>query len=130
VIHGQDCGGIFACHSCHADAWAAGRLRHTDACQIRHDPPEGFPFDSFSCNCNGEPLPAWLAGFPEEVDDWEPVTADLWRGTLRNRVRTWIYAMQSGDRRAAIPVTWEAAEDPGVMAFAIETLRKEVTDRD
>ena len=130
MIHGQDCGGIFACHSCHADAWAAGRLRHTDACQIRQDPPEGFPFDSFSCNCNGELVPAWLVDNLPGVNDWEPVDSSIWRGRSQSYARTWIYAYRSGDRWAALPVTEEAVEDGGVLDHALELLRERVADGD
>lgn len=41
-----------------AEAWASGRLRHTEECQINRTPPagspcDGFPFEGFSCNCGG-----------------------------------------------------------------------------
>lgn len=28
-------------------------LVHTDGCQMRTEPPAGFPFKTFSCNCRG-----------------------------------------------------------------------------
>lgn len=36
-----------------AEAWASGRLAHTEECQINRTPPAGWPFDGFSCNCGG-----------------------------------------------------------------------------
>ena len=36
-----------------ADDWAAGRLTHTEECQIHKTPPAGWPFGGFSCNCEG-----------------------------------------------------------------------------
>lgn len=36
-----------------ADAWADGRLTHTEECQIHKTPPSGWPFGGFSCNCGG-----------------------------------------------------------------------------
>jgi hypothetical protein len=47
------CGGPTTCHTCRADAWEAGWLRHAVDCQMLRHPPPGWPFDGFSCNCNG-----------------------------------------------------------------------------
>lgn len=40
-------------HEVDAEAWATGRLVHAEGCQINKTPPPGWPFDGFSCNCNG-----------------------------------------------------------------------------
>jgi hypothetical protein len=45
------CGGPPICHACTAEAWQAGLMRHADDCQMRQQPPPGFPFAGFSCNC-------------------------------------------------------------------------------
>ena len=40
-------------HEVDAEAWASGRLVHSEDCQMRKTPPPGWPFDGFSCNCRG-----------------------------------------------------------------------------
>lgn len=73
----------------------------------------------------GDP-PMWLGMFTPYAGDWEPVEEGVWRG--RTGTPGWLYALSDGNRWCTCPVTSDAAEDPRVVAYVIQMMRRRVTD--
>jgi hypothetical protein len=59
----------------------------------------------------------------DELGAWEQVTDDVQRAVMLDRERTWLYAMHRGERWVTMPVTFEAAEEPGITDWVARKMR-------